>query len=383
MDNVQKPSRDAGALRATGPLSERKKQILKAIVDAHSADGEPVGSKYLMEKGQFPCSSATIRNEMAELEALGYLEQPHTSAGRVPSERGYRFYVDSLVEHYAMTAREIYQINELLKNKMAELDHILITASKVASNLTNYTAFAIKPRASSVTIRRFDAVFMDESTFILVLVTSAGRVRTKTVRLADMPPLSQGDTDLLAAVCNEHLHDLSANEITLPMMIEMERAMGDRATLVSVAVKVIYEAMSELDEGELKVSGMDRLLQYPEFNDPDRMKEVLGAIENKDDILRMVSDPDREGVNVVIGSESAVKVMEHSALVYKPIVKDGRTVGAIGVLGPSRMDYAKVLATIEGISGSVESMLSAEQRKLTGTEAAPTAGKSVTPPGES
>ena len=383
MDNVQKPSRDAGALRETGPLSERKKQILKAIVDAHIADGEPVGSKYLMEKGQFPCSSATIRNEMAELEALGYLEQPHTSAGRVPSERGYRFYVDSLVEHYAMTAREIYQINELLKNKMAELDHILLTASKVASNLTNYTAFAIKPRASSVTIRRFDAVFMDESTFILVLVTSAGRVRTKTVRLADMPPLSQGDTDLLAAVCNEHLHDLSANEITLPMMIEMERAMGDRAALVSVAVKVIYEAMSELDEGELKVSGMDRLLQYPEFNDPDRMKEVLGAIENKDDILRMVSDPDREGVNVVIGSESAVKVMEHSALVYKPIVKDGRTVGAIGVLGPSRMDYAKVLATIEGISGSVESMLSAEQRKLTGTEAAPTAGESMTPTGES
>ena len=383
MDNVQKPSRDAGALRETGPLSERKKQILKAIVDAHIADGEPVGSKYLMEKGQFPCSSATIRNEMAELEALGYLEQPHTSAGRVPSERGYRFYVDSLVEHYAMTAREIYQINELLKNKMAELDHILLTASKVASNLTNYTAFAIKPRASSATIRRFDAVFMDESTFILVLVTSAGRVRTKTVRLSDMPPLSQGDTDLLAAVCNEHLHDLSANEITLPMMIEMERAMGDRAALVSVAVKVIYEAMSELDEGELKVSGMDRLLQYPEFNDPDRMKEVLGAIENKDDILRMVSDPDREGVNVVIGSESAVKVMEHSALVYKPIVKDGRTVGAIGVLGPSRMDYAKVLATIEGISGSVESMLSAEQRKLTGTEAAPTAGESVTPPGES
>ena len=148
-------------------------------------------------------------------------------------------------------------------------------------------------------------------------------------------------------------------------------------------MKVIYEAMSELDEGELKVSGMDRLLQYPEFNDPDRMKEVLGAIENKDDILRMVSDPDREGVNVVIGSESAVKVMEHSALVYKPIVKDGRTVGAIGVLGPSRMDYAKVLATIEGISGSVESMLSAEQRKLTGTEAAPTAGESMTPTGES
>ena len=348
-------------------LSERKKLILKAIVDAHIADGEPVGSKYLMETKQIPCSSATIRNEMAELEALGYLEQPHTSAGRVPSERGYRFYVDTLVEHYAMTARDIFQINELWKEKMAELDHILLTASKVASNLTNYTAFAIKPRASSVTVRRFDAVYLDDSTFILVLVASNGQVKTKTVRLTDMEPLSMAVTDLLAATCNEHLQNLSANDINLPIMMEMERAMGSRAELVSVVVKVIYEAMNELDQGELKVSGMDRLLQYPEFNDPDRMKEVLGAIEQKDDILRMVSAPGDEGINgigVVIGSESAVKVMDNSALVYKPIVQNGKTVGAIGVLGPARMDYAKVLATLEGISGNVESLLSPEQKQL-------------------
>ena len=350
--------------QAAHELSERKKLILKAIVDAHIADGEPVGSKYLMENKQIPCSSATIRNEMAELEALGYLEQPHTSAGRIPSERGYRFYVDTLVEHYAMTAREIFQINELLKEKMAELDHLLLTASKVASKLTNYTAFAIKPRASSITIRRFDAVYLDDNTFILVLVASNGQVKTKTVRLTDMPPLSVAVTDLLAATCNEHLQNLSANDINLPIMMEMEHAMGSRAELVSVVVKVIYEAMNELDQGELKVSGMDRLLQYPEFNDPDRMKEVLGAIEQKDDILRMVSDPTGEGINVVIGSESAVKVMDNSALVYKPIVQNGKTVGAIGVLGPARMDYAKVLATLEGISGNVESLLSPEQKQL-------------------
>ena len=345
-------------------LSERKKLILKAIIDAHIADGEPVGSKYLMETKQIPCSSATIRNEMAELEALGYLEQPHTSAGRVPSERGYRFYVDTLVEHYAMTAREIFQINELLKEKMAELDHILLTASKVASNLTNYTAFAIKPRASSITVRRFDAVYLDDSTLILVLVASNGQVKTKTVRLSDMLPLSTAVTDQLALTLNEHLQNLSANEITLPIMMEMERAMGSRPELISVAVKIIYEAMNELDQGELKVSGMDRLLEYPEFNDPDRMKEVLGAIEQKDDILRMVSDQSGSDVGVVIGSESAVKVMDRSALVYKPIVQNGKTVGAIGVLGPARMDYAKVLATLEGISGNVESLLSPEQKQL-------------------
>ena len=341
-------------------LSERKKLILKAIVDAHIADGEPVGSKYLMESKQIPCSSATIRNEMAELEALGFLEQPHTSSGRVPSEKGYRFYVDTLVEHYAMTAREIYQINELLKAKMAELDQILLTASKVASNLTNYTAFAIKPRASQARIRRFDAVYLDEKSMILVLVAASGRVKTKNVRFDDGMVLSQVMTDQLAAALNDYIGGLCASEITLQLIIEMEKFMGEYSSIISPVVKIIYEAMGELDEGELRVSGVDRLLEYPEFSDPDRMKEMLGAIENKEDILRMVSTPEGGGINVVIGSESSVKVMDNSALVYKPIVKDGRTLGAIGVLGPARMDYAKVLATLEGLSGNIESLLGTE-----------------------
>ena len=341
-------------------LSERKKLILKAIVDAHIADGEPVGSKYLMESKQIPCSSATIRNEMAELEALGFLEQPHTSSGRVPSEKGYRFYVDTLVEHYAMTAREIYQINELLKAKMAELDQILLTASKVASNLTNYTAFAIKPRAAQARIRRFDAVYLDEKSMILVLVAASGRVKTKNVRFDDGMVLSQVMTDQLAVALNDYIGGLCAGEITLQLIIEMEKFMGEYSAIISPVVKIIYEAMGELDEGELRVSGVDRLLEYPEFSDPDRMKEMLGAIENKEDILRMVSTPEGGGINVVIGSESSVKVMDNSALVYKSIVKDGRTLGAIGVLGPARMDYAKVLATLEGLSGNIESLLGTE-----------------------
>lgn len=338
-------------------LSERKKLILKAIVDAHIADGEPVGSKYLMESKQIPCSSATIRNEMAELEALGYLEQPHASAGRVPSERGYRFYVDSLIEHYAMTAREIGQINELLKAKMAELDQILLTASKVASNLTNYTGFAVKTKADSASIQRFDAVYMEGNDFILVLVASDGQVKTRKLHVEGVMPLSQAVTDQLAVALNEHLQHLPASEITLPIMMALEAAMGERAYLVSPVIKAIYETMNEMDEGEFKVSGVDRLLQYPEFSSPDKMKEVLGAIEKPDEILGLVSDPTGEGAKVVIGSESAVRVMDHSAMVYIPIVKDGKTLGTVGVLGPARMDYAKVLAMLEGISGHITNLL--------------------------
>ena len=141
---------DEGSARMYGnDLSERKKLILKAVVESHIEYGEPVGSKSLQQLPGISCSSATIRNEMAELEEMGYLEQPHTSAGRVPSQLGYRFYVDSLIESYAMTTNEISEINKLLKSKMNELDQILLTASKLAGNLTNYTSCLIKPRASS------------------------------------------------------------------------------------------------------------------------------------------------------------------------------------------------------------------------------------------
>ena len=343
------------AENARNELSERKKRILKAIVDAHIVDGEPVGSKYIMQDEHLNCSSATIRNEMAELEALGYLEQPHTSAGRVPSELGYRFYVDSLIESYAMTTTEITEINKLLKSKMNELDQILMAASKLAGNLTNYTSFVIKPKASSVRIKRFDVIFVDRHSLLLVMISDGGAVLTK--RLSIDVSVSQMTASDLAAALNDHISGLTANEITLPIIVELEEAMGDKAGIVNPIIKIVYESMNELDGGDLKVSGMDRLLQYPEYSNKDQLRELLGALENKEDILDLVSEPESDGVNVVIGSESSVKVMNNSALVFKPVVRDGKTLGAIGIIGPRRMDYARVVATIEGLAENVESML--------------------------
>ena len=336
-------------------LSERKKRILKAIIDAHIVDGEPVGSKYIMQDEHLNCSSATIRNEMAELEALGYLEQPHASSGRVPSELGYRFYVDSLIESYAMTTGEINEINKLLKSKMNELDGILMAASKVAGSLTNYTSFVIKPKASEVKIKRFDVIYVDRHTLLLIMISDRGAVVTK--RLTLELNVSEITAQDLAALLNDRISGLTANEITLPIIVEIENAMGDKSQIVTPIVKIIYESMNELDGGDLKVSGMDRLLQYPEYSNKDHLRELLGAFETKKDILDLVSAPESDGVNVVIGSESSVKVMNNSALVFKPVVRDGKTLGAIGIIGPRRMDYAKVVATIEGLAGNVESLL--------------------------
>ena len=346
-------------------LSERKKQILKAIVDAHIAGGGPVGSKYILQNQQLGCSSATIRNEMAELEEMGYLEQPHASAGRVPSELGYRFYVDSLIEHYAMTTGEIAQINDLLKAKMGELDQILLVASNLASNLTNYTGIAIKPRIRAVSITKFDTIYLEPDHYILVAVTSTGAVKSKHVRgdvIATPAAIAR-----LSVVLNDNLTGLSADEITLPIIMRIEGLMGADAHLVGQVVKTVYRLLNEVNEGEMRVSGIDRLLQYPEYSDVGQLQELLGTLEKKEDILDLVSRTENDGINVLIGSESEVKVMNNSALVFKPIVQNGKTVGAIGILGPRRMDYAKVLATLEGLSGNIADMIHANKKLNGGT----------------
>ncbi len=337
-------------------LSERKKQILKAIVDAHIEGGGPVGSKAILQAGGMNCSSATIRNEMAELEEMGYLEQPHASAGRVPSELGYRFYVDSLIEHYAMTTHEIAQINNLLRAKMGELDQILSAASHLASNLTNYTGIAIQPRTGAVNIAKFEGIYLEPSHFILVAVASNGAVKTKHIH-TDFKVLPES-VSRLAESLNAMLAGLSAERITLPIIMELETRMGADSGMIGPVMKVVYDLLSELDAGAVQVAGIDHLLQYPEYSDTAQFRELLGALEKKDDILDLVSTTGGEGdINVLIGSESRVKVMNNSALVFKPIVKDGQTLGAIGVLGPRRMDYAKVLATLEGLSGNIENLI--------------------------
>ncbi len=337
-------------------LSERKKQILKAVVNAHIEGGGPVGSKSILQNQRLNCSSATIRNEMAELEELGYLEQPHASAGRVPSELGYRFYVDSLIEHYAMTTGEIAQINNLLRAKMGELDQILSAASTLASSLTNYTGIAIKPRFGSVNFTKFETIYLESDHYILVAVTSTGAVKTKHIRTDR--PVGEAIIAKLAAALNLYLTGLTADQITLPIIVDLENHMGNDSTLVGQIIKEIYGLLSELDRGEMKVSGINHLLQYPEYSDIGQFQELLGTLEQKEDILDLVSrHENKDDISVLIGSESRVQVMSNSALVFKPIVKDGKTLGAIGVLGPRRMDYAKVLATLEGLSGNIENII--------------------------
>ncbi len=332
-------------------LSNRKKQILKAIVESHIELGEPIGSKSLMQLPGISCSSATIRNEMAELEELGYLEQPHTSAGRVPSQLGYRFYVDQLLEHYAMTKNEIAQIDRILKSKTAELDQILLTASKLASAMTNYTGLAVKPGRSSAVVTRFETAYIDEYNFVLIMINTAGNVISKHVRMTS--PKTQETVSKLSAALNANVVGLPADALNMSVILRLEEEMGADAEIVSPIVKTVYTALTENDGGDLQLTGIGNLLHYRDYENPEQLGDLLGTLEQKDEILKLVSDSPSEDISVLIGSESSVKVMNNSAIVFKPIVREGKTLGVIGVLGPLRMDYAKVLETIEQLCGSI------------------------------
>ncbi|MBO4283363.1 MAG: heat-inducible transcription repressor HrcA [Clostridia bacterium] len=337
-------------------LSDRKKKILKAIIDAHIAYGEPVGSKYLAQDAGLNCSSATIRNEMAELEAMGLLEQPHTSAGRVPSELGYRYYVNALLRHYRMTTDEIEQINRTLRQKVSEMDGILAEASRLASRITNYTGFSVKPRAVGRRVEKFEGVFRDPRNFVLVMLLDDGSVKTRNIRLSFS--FGEEDTERLIAALNEQIAGASVEEISLPRIRELERRMGSVSAVVHPIVSAIYDTLTEDVGGDLQVEGVNRLLQYPEYSDVGELRSMMDLLETKEPLLDVISTGrDSRDVNVYIGSENNVKVMSNSTLVFKTVRRDGRVVGAIGIIGPRRMDYAKVISTIDELAAGIDHLL--------------------------
>lgn len=347
-------------------LSERKKMILKAIIEAHIELGEPVGSKYIMKNNNINYSSATIRNEMAELEEMGYLEQPHTSAGRIPSELGYRFYVDSLIESYDLTAGEIGELRSSLAHKQAELDHILNTAMQLAASMTNYTALAVKPRMKGFTVKKYNLMTVDEYNLVLVMVISTGGVKTKNI-LSERAVSPEG-AEMMTALLNRYLVGVTSADITLNIIMEMERQMGEFDFLVSPIVKSIYEVINSVGGGELRLEGVNKLLSYPEFYDMDRLQNMLTLFEDKEDLLDVISDETaqdgEDAVRVFIGSENVVKTMDNSTLIFKPIVQKGRTVGAIGIIGPTRMDYPRVIAMIDQLTAGITEIMGGTVRAL-------------------
>ena len=338
-------------------LTPRKMQILKAIVDAHIAGGEPVGSKYLSRDEQISCSPATIRNEMAELEEMGYLVQPHTSAGRVPSELAYRYYVDALVHQYADTRAEIDEINETLRYKLTEMDEILEEISRLASSFTDYTGIAFKPGVGKVRIVQFKSVLLSPKDFLLVMAFEGDTVKTKTVHLSFS--INEDILRRFTEGLNMYLVNLPSDSITMPTIMRLEAIMGSAGGMVHPAVKAIYETMNELDTADVKLEGITKLLQYPEYSDISDFRNLMGMLEEKERFLDVISRETSDGgdIHVYIGTEDESDAMRNTALIFKRVVIGGREL-AVGVIGPKRMNYSKVIEMLNGLASGIDRIFS-------------------------
>lgn len=323
-------------------LTERKKQILRAIVDSYIRTAEPVGSKTISQLPGMDFSPATIRNEMADLTSMGLLEQPHTSAGRVPSAAGYRLYVDELMQNYRLSMDETKTINQAMEVKMQEVDKMISQVGKLVSKMTDLPAYAVAARSSQRTVKRFDLILAETGSFILVVMLSDNQVQNKLIRL----PLdvSQEDLRLLSAVLNASLTELTADEITPELLAKVTRSAAGAASLVPVIVDYTVELLKKT-HSEVYMTGQAKLLGQPEYHDVEKAQEVLTSLD-EDVISNLPATLSSGTTQILVGPENVAKELKDSSVVITKFdIGDGMQ-GMIGVVGPQRMDYAQITARL-------------------------------------
>ena len=339
-------------------LSERKKLILKAVIDTYIEKCEPVGSKYLAEYYNISLSPATIRNTMSELEQLGLLEQPHTSAGRIPSSLGYRVYVDNLMQSYALTTNEIREITENLNIKISRLDKIIEQAGKLISSMTSLMSVSMTPKSSSVSIVKIDCVYFDANNFLVVILTSASIVKTEHIH--SRLELSEEILAYLKQVLNANLANADISAVPLPVILNMEAMMGAHSGIISPVLKAVYEAVREISESQVYIDGAANLLNMPEYHDLEKAKSLIKLLENKSGITEIFSQSERDSLNIYIGDENQITSSGDSGFIFKTFSLGGEVLGAIGVMGPKRMDYSKIIAKLEYFAEGIAEIIKNE-----------------------
>ena len=325
-------------------LTDRKKKILRAIVDNYIKTAEPVGSKVLSAIPGMDCSSATIRNEMADLTQMGYLEQPHTSAGRIPSPAGYRLYVDELMQDYRLSVDETQSLGQAMELKIQEADRVISQVSKLVSQMTNLPAVAMTASAGAPTVRQFELLSAGAGSFILVVMTNAEIVKNKLIKLPIA--VSEQDLKLLSAVLNASLTDLPAEGFTPELLARVTRSAGAAASLVPVVVDYVTHVLKELQHSEVYVTGQMKLLGQPEYRDVEKAQEVLSTLDSETLSNLPATLEGSAKTKILVGPENIAKELKDTSVVMTRFDIGEGMQGLIGVVGPTRMDYAQITARL-------------------------------------
>lgn len=320
-------------------LSDRKKKVLGALVDSYITDAEPISSSAIKNKYMPDVSSATIRSELATLEELGYLVQPHVSSGRVPSAKAYRFYVDCLLSECGDT--DVDGLDETLKRRMSSVEELVRETAKTVSDVTNYTSLMVLSGADSLTVKEVKLVDLYDDSALVLVITDAGVIKDKTVAV---PKDADGNyIELASRILNATFAGKTLAEIGSSAPVLEENIEGMKA-LVDEVIRLLAE-YKRARESELYLEGADKIFQYPEARDVDNVRSFVSIISKKEKLHDLVAGDGDLEIDVKIG-EQASEDLKHMALVTARYSVDGKEIGHVGVIGPERMDYKKVMSVL-------------------------------------
>lgn len=336
-------------------LDERKIKILNAIIQTYLETGEPVGSRTISRFTDLKLSSATIRNEMSDLEEMGYILQPHTSAGRIPSDKGYRFYVDNLMKS---KTEEVVRQNEMMVQKVDKLEQVLKQVVRLLAVNTNYASLITAPQSRKNKLKFIQLTPVSDDQLLAVMMLEGNIIKNKLL-MAD-EPVEKEEVVKLNLLLNTYLQGLSLQEINMELIQTMKRQAQDHRKIISDLIDTIVEAIQEEDDTEIYTSGTTNLLKYPELGDREKAGRLLYALEEKQGLNELIAvgegTEEKHGIQVYIGSESPVQSMKDCSIVTATYELEEGVQGTIGIIGPKRMDYKKVVDNLETVMTQLDAI---------------------------
>lgn len=336
-------------------LDERKVKIMQAIIRNYLETGEPVGSRTISKYTDLNLSSATIRNEMADLEELGYILQPHTSSGRIPSDKGYRLYVDTMMEE---RDKEVEELKEMILQKEEKMDHLLQQVAKVLAVNTNYATMISAPSMHRNKIKFIQLSKVDADHLLAVIVIEGNVIKNNILEVAE--ELNNETLLKLNILLNTHLNGLSLEEINLGMITQMKQQAGIHSEIVGSVIDTVAESIKAEEDLEIYTSGANNILKYPELADQQRAGEIINTFEEKQQLTDLVqetlADENSTGIQVYIGDETPIANMKDCSIVTATYELGEGMRGTIGIIGPKRMDYDKVVNTLKKLTKQLDDL---------------------------
>ena len=337
-------------------LTERQKLILLAVIDDYITSAVPVGSRTISKKENIGYSAATIRNEMADLEEMGFLEQPHTSAGRVPSQQGYRFYVDHLLTPQLWTENDIFRYSLQSPFEFEDLEEIFRQMTSVISQLTNYMTITLAPKMVEHRLKHFQVIPLTDRYAVSIVVTNTGYVDQR--RIVVPKNVTTTDIEHFVNLLNHRLQGLRMSKLKSVVEKRLKAELKRYVAHIELMMDLFHQIIDHIGKEDERVyfSGTTKILEQPEFQDVEKVKSLFDLLEETDVVSRLV-ESDSTGVQVRIGEENDLKSINHCSVISASYMIDGEPVGSIGVLGPTRMDYSKVIGLIEFLSKDLTTRL--------------------------